>query len=137
MLRLGCGFPEVTSEGQWPSHHVTSGAPVPCRVVSVVRASLLRRGVTAFPLLARSRGAGPPTLAPSYIPPPPREETLHTVFEILLQLRFVFSLTLVHLSGHSFIPIRTQAYLFPTLSKNIFLINPVLETELMFTSEMA
>lgn len=59
------------------------------------------------------------------------------MFEILLQLRFVFSLTLVHLSGHSFIPIRTHAYLFPTLSKNIFLINPVLETELMFTSEMA
>lgn len=81
---------------------------MPCRVVSVVRASLLRRGVTAFPLLARSRGAGPPTLAPSYIPPPPggreppptlapsyippppREETLHTVFEILLQLRSSF-----------------------------------------------
>lgn len=59
------------------------------------------------------------------------------MFEILLQLRFVFSLTLVQLSGHSFIPIRTHAYLFPTLSKNIFLINPVLETELMFTSEMA
>lgn len=92
--------------------------------------------VTAFPLLARSRGAGPPTLAPSYIPPPQGGDAAHSVRNSFAA-KIVFSLTLVHLSGHSFIPIRTHAYLFPTLSKNIFLINPVLETELMFTSEMA
>lgn len=109
---------------------------MPCRVVSVVRASLLRRSYR-FPSSSSLSGSRPPDSGPLLHPSPPREETLHTVFEILLQLRFVFSLTLVHLSGHSFIPIRTQAYLFPTLSKNIFLINPVLETELMFTSEMA
>lgn len=137
MLRLGCGFPEVTSEGQWPSHHVTSGGA--CALPRGQRGARQPSPPRSyrFPSSSSLSGSRPPTLAPSYIPPPPREETLHTVFEILLQLRFVFSLTLVHLSGHSFIPIRTHAYLFPTLSKNIFLINPVLETELMFTSEMA
>lgn len=71
MLRLGCGFPEVTSEGQWPSHHVTSGGA--CALPRGQRGArqLSPPRSYRFPSSSSLSGSRPPTLAPSYIPPPP------------------------------------------------------------------